>query len=56
MQQVARSKDIVLPEDKFNQINLTDQLLTEDELNVCKLGLKFIPTVKQYVELKNGWT
>ena len=32
----------------FNPINLTDQQFTEDELNVCKLGLKFIPTVKRY--------
>ena len=52
MQQLARSKDIVLPEDMFNPIHLTDQVLTEDELNVCKLGLKFIPTVKRCDRLK----
>ena len=52
MKQLARSKDIVLPEDMFNPINLTDQVLTEDELNVCKLGLKFIPTVKRYDRVK----
>ena len=52
LEQLSRSKDIVLPEDMFNPINLTDQQLTEDELNVCKLGLKFIPTVKRYDRVK----
>ena len=36
----------------FSPINLTDQQLTEDELNVCKLGLKFTPTVKRYDRVK----
>ena len=36
----------------FNRINLTDQQLTEDELNVCKLRLKFKPTVKRYDRVK----
>ena len=36
----------------FSPINLTDQQLTEDELNVCKLGLKSIPTVKWYDRVK----
>ena len=36
----------------FNPKNLTDQQLTEDELYVCKLGLKFIPTVKRYDRVK----
>ena len=52
LEQLSRSKDIVLPEDMFNPINLTDQQLTEDELNVCKLGLNFIPTVKRYDRVK----
>ena len=38
--------------DCFNPINLTGQVLTEDELNVCKLGLKLIPTVKRYDRVK----
>ena len=37
----------------FNSINLTEQKLTEDELNMCKLDLKFILTVKQYDRVKN---
>ena len=37
----------------FNPINLTDQKLTEHELNMCKLDLKFILTVKQYGRVKN---
>ena len=40
----------------LNTINLTDQKLTEDELNVCKLGLKFIPTVKGYESVVDGYT
>ena len=36
----------------FNPINSTDQQLTEDELNVCKLGLKSIPTVKRCDRVK----
>ena len=52
LEQLSRSKDIVLPEDMFNPINLTDQQLTEDELNVYKLGLKFIPTGKRYDRVK----
>ena len=37
----------------FNPINLIDQQLTEDELNVCKLSLQVIPTVKRYGRVKN---
>ena len=40
----------------FNRINLTDQQLTEDELNVCKLRLKFKPTVKRYGRVKKWIT
>ena len=36
----------------FNPINLTDQQLTEDEINVSKLVLKFIPTIKRYNRVK----
>ena len=36
----------------FSPTNLTDQQLIEDELNVCKLGLKFIPTVNGYDRVK----
>ena len=36
----------------FNPINLTDQQLTEDELNMCKLGLKFIAKIKRYDRVK----
>ena len=52
LEQFSHSKDINLPEDMFNPINLTDQQLTGDELNVCKLGLKFIPTIKRYDRVK----
>ena len=48
LEQLSKAKNLILQEDIFSSINLTDQQLTEDELNVCKLGLKFITTVKRY--------
>ena len=48
LEQLSKAKNLILPEDIFSSITLTDQQLTENELNVCKLGLKFIPTVKRY--------
>ena len=47
LEQRSKAKNVSLPEDMFRPINLTDQQLTEDELNVCRLGLKFTPTVKR---------
>ena len=46
LEQFLTQKNVVLQEDMFNPINLTDQQLTKDELNVCKLGLKIVPIVK----------
>ena len=52
LEQFSKVKNIVLPEHMLNPTDLTDQQLTKDELNVCKLGLKFILTVKQYDRFK----
>ena len=53
---LSKAKNVVLLEDMLNTISLTDQKLTEDELNVCKLGLKFIPTVMGYERVVDGYT
>ena len=52
LEQLSKAKNIILPEHMFNAINLTDQKLTEDKLNVFKLGFKFIPTVRRYDRVK----
>ena len=56
--QLSKAKNIVLPEDMFNPISLSDQQLTEDELNVRKLGLKSVPIVTRYDRVKkmDGYT
>ena len=48
LKKFSKGKDLILPEDTCNPINLTDQQLTDDELNVCNVGLKFISTVKSF--------
>ena len=52
LEQLSKAKNVILPADMFNPVNLTDQQLTEHELNLCKLGLKFITTVKRYDRVK----
>ena len=52
LEQLSKAKNVILPEDMFHPINLTDQQLTEDELNVCKLVLNFIPVAKRYGRVK----
>lgn len=52
LEQLSKAKNVILPEDMFHPINLTDQQLTEDELNMCKLGLKFIAKIKRYDRVK----
>ena len=48
LEKFSKGKNLILPEDICNPINLTDQQLPDDELNVCNGGLKFISTVKSF--------
>ena len=49
---LKESHQVSLPEDMFDPIELTNERLEENEKNVCKLGLKFVPTVKKYDRVK----
>ena len=44
--------NIQLPEDMYDAINLTDTNLDENESNVCRLGLKFVPSIRKYDRVK----
>ena len=49
---LSTSKDYPLSEDMFDAFNLTGEPLTSAEAEVCKLGLKYVPTVRKYDRVK----
>ena len=49
---LQEANEMELPDDMFDPIQLTEDNLDENEKNVCKLGLKFVPTVKSYDRVK----
>ena len=50
------SKEIHLPEDMYDVMDNTDYGWSDAEKEVCKLGLKFVPTVKVSIAQRNSMT